>query len=56
MTVKKINNVPRNLKVQVRKMSDPNQEKTQRNASILILALMVSSMVLLNYKYAKGKL
>lgn len=56
MITKKINNVPENLKVQVRKVSDPNREKTQENMSKLILALMLGSMFLLNYKYAKGEL
>lgn len=56
MVTKKINDVPENLKVQVRKVSDPSREKTQENVSKLILALMLGSMFLLNYRYAKGKL
>lgn len=55
MVTKKINDVPNNLKVRVENVSSPNPEK-QENASKVILILMIGSVILLNYKYSKGKL
>lgn len=55
MTIKKINNVPGNLKVSVRKISDQDLEK-QETFSKFYLAGMIAVMVYLNYKFAKGKI
>ena len=52
MKVIKINNVPKN----VRALVVGQESQTQKLTPFFIVALMIGGMILINYKYATGKI
>jgi hypothetical protein len=52
MKIVKINNVPKNIKALV----VGQESQAQKITPFLIVALMIAGTVLINYKYATGKI